>query len=123
MVPLVVGLLGFHAGGCGGGIDRDVEKYVTIDQGVFGQIVIGDDLGTEDDAYYSGLNIQLLPATGSTSVATAVSNDRGFYEMAAPPGDYQICGTLHGDWCKAFAIPMGLRRVDGRITGGLLWYY
>ncbi len=109
-----------------GGIDRDVGGYVTIKQGVYGQVVGQSDVAGAEASYAPGIRVTLVSEAGGETLGPSVTNEEGFYEIAAPAGSHQICGSWvgsGGDWCQRIDLPIGLRRVNGTIGGGLFWYY
>jgi hypothetical protein len=95
------------------GVDTDIESRVTIDQGVYGQLLRGCDTGSCRVAIDSGIGVtaELPPPNGAihgASLDATTSDDRGFYQFELPAGAYQLCTTT----CTPIEIPEGTVRYD-----------
>jgi hypothetical protein len=77
------------AGGCG--LDRNIEGKVTIQQGVYGQLVRGCDTSGCQDQADSDEHVVVYAASESSAFATADSDGDGVYQIDLPPGDYTLC--------------------------------
>lgn len=78
---------------CDTPIDPSIEDQVTIDRGVYGQIVLGCDVAGCSESYGIGIEVgafatQPMPGEALTPLASAVTDDQGFYEIALDPGTY-----------------------------------
>ncbi len=105
-------------------IDRNVEKYVTIQQGIYGQITSLDDVGSDNDPKYLpgfGVDVFAVPAGDALAdpIASAVSNGRGFYEIDVPAGEYVICSSFRR--CVSISVAQGLLRIDYESGVGPGW--
>ncbi len=79
-------------------LDREVEKYVSIGRGVYGQTIHKLN-GTEDYAVF-GLRVKDDPA--NPGQALDVGGDRnGFHQVELPPGTHEIC---FNEICKTVTI-------------------
>ena len=91
--------------GCFGKYEPCAQKSMaTIKQGVFGCVEILDDTS---DKIWPGGPVQLRQ--GSSVVVEVETNGKGFFEIAAEPGDYLICELGYGD-CADLDIPSGLAK-------------
>lgn len=114
------------AAGCGDeGIDREVEKYLTITQGIYGQLTSYDDAGGEThylrDVAVNAFAIPTPPPEPpmytippdedlGPPVASMESTAHGFYELALDPGDYLLCAAPCGPGlprCTIATVPPG----------------
>lgn len=86
---------------CGCGLDRNVEGKVTIDQGVYGQLVQGCDTSGCQDQPASHEHVVVYAASNSDIFASADTDGDGFYEIALPAGDYTICTYS----CTEISVP------------------
>jgi hypothetical protein len=118
--PFVRAAVLFVLVACGGGIDRDVERYLTITQGVYGQVVSGSDVAGAEERYAPGVSVRVI---SDATYGPTVTDAHGFYQIAAPPRSSQICGTVPGqaEWCEQRNVATGARRIDGKIAPLLLW--
>jgi hypothetical protein len=78
---------------CNNEIDPDIDDRVTIARGVYGQIVLGCDVVGCSDSYGKDIEVgafatQPMPGEVLTPLASAVTDDQGFYEIALDPGTY-----------------------------------
>jgi hypothetical protein len=104
MRSLLCGLL-LLASACG--LDRNIDRKVTIHQGVYGLLVDAQD--------QPALNVAVFVyAAGHVGAPAMTTSDRdGVYQIALPPGDYTLC-TMG---CTVIAVPAsGKVRYDW--TGG-----
>ena len=76
---------------CGCGLDRNIEGRVTIQQGVYGQLVQGCDTSGCQDQPAAGEHVVVYAASESSAFASADADGDGFYEIALPAGDYTLC--------------------------------
>ncbi len=102
--------------GCGDSTDPDSSFTPTISQGVWGKLVNGCDTSDCQSSPASGMNVQVLttqPMMGSTpmSIASATSNDEGYYEITVDPGDYFLYLNANVGW-TAVTIGQGLSECD-----------
>ena len=93
---------------CGCGLDRDIEGKVTIQQGVYGQLVDGCDTSGCQDQPASGETVTVYAASASHEYATASADGDGFYEIRLDTGDYTICTYA----CTEVTVPSGVVRYD-----------
>jgi hypothetical protein len=90
--------------GCGSdAVDTDVEQFVTIQQGVYGQTTVYD----EETGKVKTESIELLVLREETRVRELASDSRGFYEAQLDPGDYRICTFLRV--CTDLRVEAGKR--------------
>ncbi len=79
-------------------LDREVEKYLSIGRGVYGQMIATQD-GTEDYAVF-GIRVKDDPA--NPGQALDVSEDRnGFHQVELPLGTHEIC---YSEICKTVIV-------------------
>ena len=76
---------------CGCGLDRNIDGKVTIEQGVYGQLIEGCDSSGCQDQPAAGEHVVVYAASQSTVFASADADGDGFYEIALPAGDYTLC--------------------------------
>lgn len=76
---------------CGCGLDRNIDGKVTIDQGVYGQLITGCDTSGCQDQPAAGEHVVVYAASQSSTYASADADTDGFYEIALPAGDYTLC--------------------------------
>ena len=98
--------------GCGkASIGGDVEGLLTIGQGVYGQTVQVDDVCPGGVCGVVAVSVEMT-VTGP-SLATAAmarsAGDKGFYELALPTGDFQICVQRAFQPCTTFSVASGTR--------------
>ena len=83
----------------GGGIDRDIEKFVTIENGIYGQVTKVNDIGNNNPSYAEGFTINIYKKDDelikSNIVASATSTTFGFYEIELSGGSYNICSFFN----------------------------
>ena len=65
---------------CGCGLDRNIDGKVTIDQGVYGQLVKGCDTGGCEDQPASGEQVTVYAASASSRYAVTAP------DPMSPPG-------------------------------------
>jgi hypothetical protein len=93
---------------CGCGLDRNIEGKVTIQQGIYGQLVEGCDTSGCEDQPASGESVTVYAASASYSYASATADGDGFYEIELPAGDYTVCTYS----CTQVSVPTGIVRYD-----------
>lgn len=74
--------------------DDCVEPTVTLTQGIYGQVLEGDDVVHDESCtqYAQPVNYPVwLEAADGTRAAEDVADDRGAYELAAAGGQYKVC--------------------------------
>ena len=100
--------VGCGSSGDGGGIDRDVEKYITIENGIYGQVTIVNDVGNNDASYMEGSKINIYMKDDelieSNIVASGTSDAFGFYEIELSDSSYKICTITNQ--CKNLDLGM-----------------
>ncbi len=79
----------------------DTELSISIAQGVYGLTTSYDDVGDNPIEIYSGFNIDVFYEKPSSDLnedvvplASAESDDNGFYEIALQSGEYCVCTTF-----------------------------
>ena len=107
--------------GCG--INDDVSPLLTIDKGVYGQLLKGCDTPTCGGGYSSGVSVAIatsLPDGGVIAGASTTTDGQGFYQLAADAGSYRLCA--YGTVCTDVVLPAGLLRADHTSgPGGGIW--
>lgn len=112
--------------GCGDeGVDHDTEKYLTITQGIYGQLTSFDDAGGETDALPGvQVNAFAVPTPApeppfhaippdedlGPPIASMDSTAAGFYELPLDPGDHLLCAAPCGPdlpRCTIATVPAG----------------
>jgi len=93
------------AGGCGG-LDRHIEDQITIEQGIYGLLISGCDTDGCRDKPAANADVVVYVADSDDILAT--SDDDGVYEIALPPGDYELCTSS----CTPVTVPAGTIRYD-----------
>lgn len=93
---------------CGCGLDRDIEGKVTIQQGVYGQLVAKCGTSGCEDQPASGQHVTMYAASANGSYANATADGDGFYEIEVPAGDYTMCTSS----CTQITVPAGIVRYD-----------
>src|SRR5688572_11422719 len=74
--------------GCGG-VDRDIEDQITIEQGVYGLLVSGcETSGCNAQPAANEAVVVYVPGANNVRV---MSDDDGVYEIDLPAGDYTLC--------------------------------
>lgn len=99
-------------------VATDPEEVVSIDRGVYGLTISGcDTSGCEDERYEHAL-VYATPAGTTESVMTKSDGD-GFFELALPPGTYELCVFS----CTTITIGLGQRVRRDFISGpgGGIW--
>jgi hypothetical protein len=109
--PSLLCVVSLAAIGCGNGLSRCIDDRVTIEQGIYGQLVSGCDTPDCSPSYAVGLSLRVYdsdptPATGPpgnaviydegttlTPIARVASGGEGFYEIALPAGTYYFCAN------------------------------
>jgi hypothetical protein len=98
-------LMALVVAGCGG-VDRDIEDQITIEQGVYGLLIAGcDTAGCNDQPAAHEEVVVYVPGYEDQSVT---SDGDGVYEVVLPAGDYTICTSS----CTAVTVPTGIIRYD-----------
>jgi hypothetical protein len=87
------------ATGCGG-LDRDIEDQITIDQGVYGLLLADDQR--------PAVNVEVVVYAPGSDDAEGTSDGDGVYQFAVPPGDYTLCTSS----CVPVSVPAGTVRYD-----------
>lgn len=87
-------------GACGG-LDRNIEDQITIDQGVYGLLISGCDTSGCNDQPAAGEQVMVF-APGKEQVYSMVqADDDGVYQIDLDPGDYTLCTYS----CTPISIP------------------
>ena len=97
--------------GPGGPIDHDLGSLVTIVQGIYGQVYSVSDVCPAGTCPETAVSVDLT-VTGNAlaSPATVRSAGRlGFYELALPVGDFEICAPEGLQHCTSFTVSAGAR--------------
>lgn len=98
-------LIALVVAGCGG-VDRNIEDQITIDQGVYGLLIAGcDTSGCHDQPAANEAVVVYVPGSDDETVT---SDDDGVYEFHLPAGDYTLCTSS----CTHVTVPSGLIRYD-----------
>jgi hypothetical protein len=115
--------------------DRAVEDSVRIDHGVYGQLSSDSDAGQTPSRAAPGWSIDVYRrgATALELVGSPVSDGNGVFQLALPPGAYELCagGADPGDIyaqsayecfgaCTFLDVTAALARADweGNVEGG-----
>jgi hypothetical protein len=102
-------LIALVVAGCGG-VDRDIEDQITIDQGVYGLLISDcDGDGCQDQPAAHADVVVYIPGEDDRRVT---SDGEGVYEIDLPAGDYTLCTSS----CTPVTVPAGIIRYDW--TGG-----
>lgn len=96
----------------------DPDTLVTIDQGVYGLTVSGCDTGDCSDQPYEHAPVTATPVAGGTAFSTTSDGD-GFFELALPAGDYQLC--VHSCTTITIIDATRIRRDFVSGPGGGVW--
>jgi hypothetical protein len=105
--------------------DDCVENEVTLTQGIYGQVLEGDDVVHEQDcreyAQPASYPIWLETADG-THVAEDVSDDRGAFELVAAGGEYMACirDNNNNDRCGGMVTVPASGRMRYDVLTGVL---
>lgn len=119
-------------------LDPCVADRVTVEHGVYGQLLNGCDTEDCTASYAVGLEVRIYdgdptPADGPQDqgsydggtdlvpIARTTSSDRGFYEVALEPGSYFLCTNS----CTELTVPEapGVTRIDWASgPGGGNWW-
>jgi len=101
-------------------VDRQVEDHLTIASGVYGQTTSVDDVGDHSPQYYP-MTLSVFNSSDHNAVlASARSDERGFYQIQLSPGDYAICTSF--DRCTSFLVSDGqCIRLDYEFSVGPGW--
>lgn len=91
--------------GCGG-VDRNIEDQITIDQGVYGLLIAGCDTSGCNDQPAANADVAVYVPGGEELIVT--SDGDGVYEIDLPAGDYTLCTYS----CTAVSVPFGTVRYD-----------
>jgi hypothetical protein len=86
---------------CGCGLDRNIEGKVTIQQGVYGQLIQGCDTSGCQDQPDSGEHVVVYAASQSSAFASADSDGDGVYQIELAAGDYTLCTYS----CTPISVP------------------
>jgi hypothetical protein len=92
---------------CGCGLDRNIDGKVTIDQGVYGQLVQSCDAADCQDQPATGEHVVVYAASQSQAYASTDTDGDGFYQIMLPAGNYTLCTYS----CTAIAVA-GVVRYD-----------
>ncbi|NVB78700.1 MAG: carboxypeptidase regulatory-like domain-containing protein [Kofleriaceae bacterium] len=76
--------------GCGG-LDRDIEDRITIEQGVYGLLVSGCDTSGCKDQPATGEQVTVFAADEARAHTAATSDSHGVYQIDLAAGDYTLC--------------------------------
>jgi hypothetical protein len=74
--------------------DDCIENDVTLTQGIYGQVLEGDDVIHDENCkqYAQPVSYPVwLENTDGAHVADDVADDRGAFELVAPSGEYKAC--------------------------------
>ena len=97
-------------------INSDIEKYISVNQGVYGQTTSFNDVGSNNSIkYLPGFIVKVFkdtqPLADSTPIAQTQSDSVGFYEIPLDTGEYLLCTSF--DRCvKVFIDTVKLLRCD-----------
>lgn len=92
------------------GIDRDIEKDITIDRGVYGLLVRGCDTSGCKDQVDDHEAVTIMKIGQPGTLQTVMSDGNGVYQVSLPADTYQVCtyncvtidvpdhGTVRADW-------------------------
>lgn len=94
-------VLGLALTGCGGSdpVDRNVERRLTITQGLYGQATSYDASSSEPLVYVPGEELLVFPGTqpvvaDSVALASARSDNHGFFQFQLDVGSYFLCTSF-----------------------------
>ena len=93
---LLIGVLG----ACGG-LDRNIEDQITIDQGVYGLLISGCDVSGCNDRPAAGEQVMVFAPGFSQAYSTVLADREGVYEIDLEPGNYTLCTYS----CTSISIP------------------
>lgn len=111
------------------GIDREVEMFITINQGIYGQVTTYDDVGPGPLEYVEGFGLHVYltepsldPGDFSGAVLEIRSIENGFFEIDLAAGNYYVCTTFKR--CVVVEQREGeLLRLDYEFSVGPGWLY
>jgi len=88
-------LVGCAAAACSNdSLDHNVERYRTIEHGVYGQLIRGCDTFGCDDSYGNGIQAAAFPVATTNFAVQPIdsftANEQGFYQLALESGTYLI---------------------------------
>lgn len=106
-------------GACGG-LDRDIEDQVTIEQGVYGLLVSGCDTTGCNDQPAAGQQVMVFAPGVDRALTLTYSDDEGVYQIDLEDGDYTLCTYS----CVPISIPAATKiRADWTSgPGGGVWH-
>jgi hypothetical protein len=106
-------------GACGG-LDRDIEDQITIEQGVYGLLVSGCDTSGCHDQPANGEQVMVFAPGEDHAVATVNAGTDGVYQIVLEDGDYTVCTYS----CVSISVPAAtLVRADWTSgPGGGQWH-
>lgn len=96
-------------GACGG-LDRNIEDQITIDQGVYGLLISGCDTSGCNDQPAAGEQVMVFAPGAYRTHSMVLAGNDGVYEIDLEPGDYTLCtqsctsisvaaaATVRADW-------------------------
>lgn len=93
-------VLALLAVGCGG-LDRDIEDDITIDQGVYGLLISGCDTSGCQDQPAAGEQVTVFAAGENRAHSMVTSDGKGIYQIDLEAGDYTLCTSS----CTAISVP------------------
>lgn len=97
----------------------DPEEVVTIQQGLYGLTISGCDTTGCEDSAYDQAPITVTTVGAASPLITTTSDDDGFFELALPPGTYELCVHSCITIAVASAERVRLDFVSG--PGGGIW--
>ena len=105
-------------GACGG-LDRDIEDQVTIDQGVYGLLIAGCDTAGCNDQPAAGQQVMVFAPGEDRAHSVTTADDDGVYQIDLEDGDYTLCTSS----CVPISIPAATKiRADWTSgPGGGVW--
>ena len=86
--------------GCGG-LDRNIEDEITIQQGVYGLLVSGCDTSGCVDQPAAGEQVTVFAAGEDRAHAMVTADGKGIYQIDLEAGDYTICTYS----CTPISVP------------------
>jgi hypothetical protein len=100
-----------------------LARPATIDTGFYGCVLAVNDVGEAWSQPLASIRVHLFAAGDHAApVVVGVSDDRGFYQLAPPPGAYEFCPADGGLCSATFTIADGTAMpVDVMVSALVLW--